>query len=150
MMIRNIPCIPSKATTITFPGGGFLRDACNDASVSIDEISPMQKPGPGGTSLRAASNSMSGADTGGGYIYWSNLLFWQYRGLSKGQLFWGELVGMLIFPPVPEGHDDLLEHASNRDSQEPAQQSEEFCAREEREQGHNGMNSHCFAEDAWP
>src|SRR5712692_7155467 len=57
---------------------------------------------------------------------------------------------MLIFRPVPESHDDLLEHASNRDSQEPAQQSEEFCAREEREQGHNGMNSHGFAEDAWP
>src|SRR5713101_1701146 len=29
---------------------------------------------------------------------------------------------MLIFPPVPEGHDDLLEHASHRDSQEPSQQ----------------------------
>ncbi len=26
MMIRNIPCVPSKATTITFPEG-FLRDA---------------------------------------------------------------------------------------------------------------------------
>lgn len=44
--------IASKATTITFPGGGFLRDACNDASFSINGISPMQKPGPGGTSLR--------------------------------------------------------------------------------------------------
>src|SRR5437868_9596459 len=52
MMIRNKPCIPNKATTITLPGRGFLRDACNDVSLFIDRISPMQKLGPGGTSRR--------------------------------------------------------------------------------------------------
>src|SRR5437016_11822980 len=51
-MIRNKPCIPNKATTITLPGRGFLRDAWNDVSFFIDRISPMQKLGPGGTSRR--------------------------------------------------------------------------------------------------
>ena len=59
-----------------------------------------------------------------------------------------ELVGMLIFPPVPESHDDVLESASNRDREEPPKQSEEFCTCEEGENCHNGMNSHCFAENA--
>src|SRR5215472_13850675 len=147
MMIRNRPCNASKATTITFPGGGCFRHICNDGSVSMDGILLCEIPGPGGTSLQAASNLMYGADTGGGYICWSNPLFCHERRLLKGHLFWGELFGMLIFPPAPEGHDDLLERASHRDSQEPAQQSEEFCAREEREQSHDGMHSHGFAED---
>src|SRR6266516_6412883 len=56
---------------------------------------------------------------------------------------------MLIFPPVPESHGDLLEDAGNRDSKEPSKHSEEFCAREEREQGHNGMKASGFAENAW-
>src|SRR2546421_7930578 len=53
MMIRKRPCIPSKATTTTSPGGGFLRDACNEAPFSIDGISPMRKLSPGDTSLQA-------------------------------------------------------------------------------------------------
>ena len=56
---------------------------------------------------------------------------------------------MCKFPSVPDCHDDLLEDASNRDSEEPPKQSEEFCAGEEREKGHNGMNAHCLAENAW-
>jgi len=55
---------------------------------------------------------------------------------------------MLIFPPVPESHDDLLEHTSHRDSEKPPKQAEEFCASEERENGDNGMNSNCTAENA--
>ena len=43
-----------------------------------------------------------------------------------------------------------MEHASNRDSEEPSKQSEAFCAGEEREQSHNGMNSNCFTENARP
>ena len=61
--------------------------------------------------------------------------------LGREQLFWRELFGMLIFPPVPKSHGDLLENASHRYSEEPPKQSEEFCASEERENGHNGMNS---------
>ena len=56
---------------------------------------------------------------------------------------------MLIFPPVPESHDDVLENASNRYSEQPPKQSEEFSAGEEREKGHDGMDPDCFAEDAW-
>jgi hypothetical protein len=69
--------------------------------------------------------------------------------LLKRQLFWRELFGVLMFPPVPESHDNLLENASNRYREEPSQQSEEFPAREEREQGHNGMNSNRPAENTW-
>ncbi len=56
---------------------------------------------------------------------------------------------MLLFPPVPESHEDLLENASNRHSKQPAKQSEEFGAREEREKGDDGMNSNGCAENAW-
>ena len=56
---------------------------------------------------------------------------------------------MFLFPPVPESHDDLLENASNRDSEQPAKQSEEFGASEEREKGDDGMNSNGCAENAW-
>src|SRR5260221_10494078 len=63
--------------------------------------------------------------------------------------FWRELFGMRIFPPVPESRDDLLEHASHRDREKPPEQAEEFCAGEERENGHDGMNSHGTAENAW-
>src|SRR3989440_10632866 len=56
---------------------------------------------------------------------------------------------MLLFPPAPESHEDLLENASNRHSKQPAKQSEEFGAREEREKGDDGMNSNGFAENAW-
>src|SRR5216684_4137826 len=66
------------------------------------------------------------------------------QGMSGRELFW-----MLTFPPLPDSYDDLLEHAGNRYSEEPTEQSEEFCAGEEREKGHNGMNPDCSAEDAW-
>src|SRR5438046_10558402 len=56
---------------------------------------------------------------------------------------------MRLCPPVPESHEDLLENASNRHSKQPAKQSEEFGAREEREKGDDGMNSNGCAENAW-
>jgi len=56
---------------------------------------------------------------------------------------------MLLYPSVPESHNDMLEDASNRDSEEPSNQSEEFCTCEERENGHDGMHSHGSAENAW-
>ena len=55
---------------------------------------------------------------------------------------------MLIFPPVPESHDDLLENANNRYRKKSPEQSEEFCTCEERENCHNGMDSDGFAENA--
>ena len=55
---------------------------------------------------------------------------------------------MLLFPSMPDSHDELLEDASHRDREEPPEQSKEFCAREERENGHNGMHSHGTAENA--
>ena len=92
------------------------------------------------TIRQAALSSVSGPDTWGGCICWSNLLI--------GQLFWRELFGMLTFPPLPEGHDDLLEHAGHRDSEQPTEQTEEFCAGEECEESYNGMNPDCSAENA--
>src|SRR6266702_687842 len=56
---------------------------------------------------------------------------------------------MLLYPSVPESHNDMLEDASHRYSEEPSYQSEEFCTCEERENGHNGMHSHGTAENAW-
>jgi len=65
------------------------------------------------------------------------------------QRFWWEFFGMLILPPVPDCYDDLLENPSDRYSEQPPKQSEEFSASEEREQGHDGMDPDCFAENAW-
>src|SRR5258707_6968834 len=105
MMIKNRPCVASKATTITFPVGGFLRDACIDASVSIDGISPMRKFGPGSTSLQATSNSMSGSSTSGGRNHQSNVLSWHPSSLLEEQLFSPSLVWMLILSPMSYDQD---------------------------------------------
>ena len=43
---------------------------------------------------------------------------------------------MLIFPPVPDSHDDLLEYAGDRDGEQSSKQLEEFSASEEREKGY--------------
>ena len=66
MMIRNIPCIPSKATTITFPGEGFLRDACNNESLSIDGISPKQNSGAGALPYKLLQTQYHGLTSGAG------------------------------------------------------------------------------------
>jgi hypothetical protein len=78
------------------------------------------------------------------------LLFWLQRWLLKGRFFWRKFFGMLIFPPMPESYDDLLENAGNRDGEECSEESEEFCACEEREKGHDGMDPNGLAEDARP
>jgi hypothetical protein len=67
--------------------GGLL--SVNDSSKSLpfpillvkvhNGTSPMQQPGPGGTSLQAASTSLSGAYTRGGCLSGSSLLLWQER-----------------------------------------------------------------------
>src|SRR6266478_2532900 len=36
-----------------------------------------------------------------------SLLFWQRLWFLKRQLFWRKLFGMLMFPLVPDSHDDL-------------------------------------------
>ena len=43
---------------------------------------------------------------------------------------------MLMVPPVPESHDDLLEYARSGNREESPKQSEEFSASEEREKGY--------------
>jgi len=66
MMIRNTPYIPSKATTIAFPGGGFLREAGNNASFCIDGISPKQNPGAGALPYKLFQTHYHGLTSGAG------------------------------------------------------------------------------------
>jgi hypothetical protein len=81
--------------------------------------------------------------------YWQRVGKSVGRDMKKGELdISRELFGVLAFPPLPEGHGDLLEHAGNRYGEQSTEQAEEFSTGEEREEGHDGMNPDRSAEDA--